>query len=99
MLNVDLSLGTEGIITFRNGERWWCPNIVKETDGTYSVRYEHGWYCTYMQDGRRVTAGRIVHSDGRSEAVPPGRQRDIVEFTPCNDSVCESLKLRAEVCP
>ena len=67
-MTVDLAAGTEGVITFRSGEQFWCP-VVEPKRQSYRVRYESGWYVAYHRDGTRA--------DKLS-------QRDIVAFEPCS---------------
>lgn len=49
-------------------------------DGTVSIRYDSGWWCSYLPDGTRPIAGYIVSQDGSSRPVPGGAKRNIVSF-------------------
>ena len=90
---VDLSTGPEGIIQFRDGERWHCGDVRAE-GGDYLVRFESGWRAVYSREGLYLVAGRIIHADGRETSVAGPRGRDIVEFVPCrwDDQRAQGLK-------
>ncbi len=79
-MTCDLSIATQGRITFRSGESFWCPMIIPDDDGTFSVRLEHGWYAEYAQDGTNLCSGIIVDKDGNVKKYVKSRNRDIVIF-------------------
>ena len=90
----DLSLGTFGVFKCRNGETFHTF-VEPNKDGTYSVRYEHGWWVDYERDGKRRGAGRIIHRDGGSTLVGLDcNDRDIVSFVPCKvgDACTEGIQ-------
>lgn len=72
---------TEGVYHLSGGERGFTFAFTND-DGTYSVRYEHGWYCEYENDGTRPYCGIILRHDGTEELVPGGTKRNIVRFEP-----------------
>jgi hypothetical protein len=86
-MSVDLAAGTSGILTMRSGIRWFCPIIEPNSDGSYSVRIEHGWYNEYHRDGTQIAAGTIVRADGREERVV-NHEHDIIAFMPT--AICPS---------
>lgn len=72
---------TQGVYHLRGGETGYTYAIEND-DGTFDLRYEHGWYCPYANDGLRLGAGVILKKDGTAEEVPGGCKRDIVRFEP-----------------
>jgi hypothetical protein len=76
---------TEGVYHLSGGENGYTYAIKKD-DGTYAVRYESGWYCTYNNDGIRPVAGIIRSPDGTVTEVPGGDKRNIVMFEPLSMS-------------
>lgn len=76
----DLSIATQGRITFRSGESFWCPMIIPDDDGTFSVRIENGWYSEYAQDGTNLCCGIIIDKDGKEKERVVNHNRDIVNF-------------------
>jgi hypothetical protein len=76
---VDLSSGTEGIIEFTNGDKYWCPMVHLDKDeNAYSIRIEHGCYGLYTRNG-----------------TPKGEEskRIISKFTPCTYGDKGNLKV------
>ena len=72
--------GTEiGVFHLSGGEIGYTSALVNE-DGTFDLRYEEGWYCTYLNNGIRPVAGVIHRNDGTKEEIPGGNQRNIVKF-------------------
>jgi len=80
MNNVDLSLGDNGVLTLASGERAYT-SWLDNGDGTYDVRYESGWYCTYARNGKRLGCGVIVSKDGSETRVDPGSWREIIDVS------------------
>ena len=76
---VDLSTGSQGIIGFEGGLRFWCP-LIRIKDGEFFVRWESGWYKEYTGDGKSICSGIIRKMDGTEEVV---KGKDIIEFIPC----------------
>jgi hypothetical protein len=72
---------TQGVYHLSGGEIGYT-NAIKNEDGTFDVRYESGWYCTYTNDGILPVAGVIYKLDGTTEDVPGGDKRNIVLFEP-----------------
>jgi hypothetical protein len=70
---------TEGVYHLRGGEVGHTHSIEND-DGTFSVRYESGWYCTYKNNGIRQAAGIIRSPDGSEQIIPVGNKRDVVKF-------------------
>ena len=79
-MTCNLSIATEGQITFRSGESFWCPMVTQDDDGDFSVRLEHGWYAQYAQNGINLCSGIIIGKDGNIKEYVKNRNRDIVLF-------------------
>lgn len=71
----------EGVFHLSGGEIGFSWAISND-DGTYDLRYESGWYCTYTNDGVRQGAGVVCRPDGSQEDVPGGDKRNIIRFEP-----------------
>jgi len=71
---------TDGVYHFSGGEIGYTFAVTNGV-GTFRLRYESGWYCTYTNDGTRLIAGMICKPDG-IETVPGGDKRNIVKFEP-----------------
>lgn len=88
---VDLSLGTSGIITFKNGDKFACTRIEKSENqqfGEYDVRIESGCYFSYSRNGLLVSP-----SSGTGA-------RDIIEFRPKKFTKMEHFEdLKTQVMP
>jgi hypothetical protein len=97
---VDLSLGVEGVLHLRGGERFFCP-VIDPYGEHFSVRYEHGWYCRYRRNGERISAGLIIHSDGTETIVVGNNRRDVICFEPMSSIEAQQKYpgIAGEICP
>lgn len=83
---VDLSRGSQGIIEFDTGERFWC-SIIEPQTGAYMIRYENGWYAPFCRDGSPY------------EPEPGRKYRTVVAFIPCDGSDPRAAGLPVTVRP
>lgn len=76
---------TGGIVTFRNGRRFFSGIVGQDGDGDYEVRAESGWYVGYTRDGRRCDLKPT--DDGLRWLPRPGgpHDYDIVAFERTDD--------------
>lgn len=86
---VDLSAGRHGIITFKNGDKYFCISVNGSGD-QYVVRIESGEYWTYTKDGN-YWPHKV--QDGESDA------RVIVDFLPCERDDPRAAGLNSQACP
>lgn len=75
-----LSPGAGGIVTFRNGIRFYSLSVVPDEDGEIEVRIEDGVYRGYERDGAicSLVNGHWTRRDGGPYDC------DIVEFIRCH---------------
>ena len=83
-MTVDLSIGTEGVVEFEGGLKFYSLLIEKlgtdlEGKNLYQVRWESGWYKYYYRDGT------------------PSRpnQRKLIAFTPMKTPIGTGLPTEA----
>jgi len=73
---VDLSIVNESkngilILTLASGEK--SATVVDDCkDGTFAVRYEHGWWIGYTKDGKREHPGNTNRDIIKAEIPPEG---------------------------
>lgn len=86
---VDLSTGKEGIITFKNGDTYFCVSINGKDD-RFVVRIESGEYWPFKKDGRYADS---LIFEGSTDA------RVIIDFIPCKFDDPRARGLKTQVCP
>ena len=82
-MTVDLSTGTEGIVEFEGGPRFYSlvvGPVGKDLDGRdlYQVRWESGWYKYYYRDG-----------------TPSTNKSKLIAFTPMKSPIGTGLPTEA----
>ena len=96
MSKVDLASGRSGIITFMNGDRYFCMTIrplLKDGHNLFEVRIESGWYDEYYRDGTRYYSGY----DKGCRPQNFTNRREIINFIPCHIADERIVGLSSEV--